>query len=130
MAYANPEDRKSYGKRWRAENQDKQNEYARTWRKNNPEKQKELQRKASLKKLYGITLEEYDALSEAQNHVCAICKLPEQRLNKRLHVDHDHTTDEIRGLLCSNCNTGIGLLKEDPKILLQAVEYLETKDGE
>ena len=60
-------------------------------------------RKWSLNKRYGITIEEYDALLESQNFGCAICKMP-CPTGKRLAVDHDHHTGEIRGLLCYRCN--------------------------
>ncbi len=60
-------------------------------------------RKWSLSKRYGITVEEYEDLLKSQDGVCAICKMP-CVTGKRLHVDHDHMTGEIRGLLCYRCN--------------------------
>jgi len=78
--------------------------------------------KHHLKRTWNLTLEDYDALLESQNGGCAICgALP---INRRLSVDHDHETGEIRGLLCSNCNTGIGLLGEDLTRLASAMNYL------
>lgn len=76
---------------------------------------------------YGITLEEYDRLYEKQSGVCAICHLPQSSTrNSRLCVDHDHQTGEVRGLLCSDCNRGIGLLKDDYRILNNAADYLRA----
>jgi hypothetical protein len=72
--------------------------------------------------VYGLTVAEYDALLEAQGGGCAICGRPPGR--KRLHVDHDHETDAIRGLLCSPCNRAIGLLRDDPEVARRAAEYL------
>jgi len=77
---------------------------------------------SALKKLYGITLAEYEAQKEFQGRRCAICKNPPQKI--RLAVDHDHKTGKLRGLLCSNCNTGMGLLKDDAELLERALEYL------
>lgn len=83
-------------------------------------------RAVNLKGAYGITLDDYEALLTAQGGVCAICRQPSV---KNLHVDHDHATDAIRGLLCANCNTALGLLADDPARLLDAVAYLTSARG-
>jgi hypothetical protein len=84
---------------------------------------KERQRK------FGIIPERYSELSESQNGACAICKQPETatRLGKvkALAVDHCHQSGAIRGLLCADCNTGIGKLKENIDIFKSAIQYLE-----
>jgi hypothetical protein len=63
----------------------------------------------------------------AQKGCCAICGVHQNERSdgKDLAVDHDHETGEVRGLLCTNCNTGIGQLQEDPEVLLKAIEYLK-----
>jgi recombination endonuclease VII len=66
----------------------------------------------------------YSKLLEYQNGVCAICK--EAPNGKKLALDHDHTTGEIRGLLCSSCNWGIGWLKDNTQTLKLAIQYLEN----
>lgn len=86
--------------------------------------------KNRLATVYKITLLEYNNLLNNQNEVCAICKNPEKVKNNmgkiiRLGVDHDHKTDKIRGLLCTNCNRGIGYLKENIFILKNAIKYLK-----
>lgn len=85
-------------------------------------------RRSNLKKLYGITVEEYDALFEKQGGVCAICGEPETLVKRgqlyRLAVDHDHETGAVRGLLCSSCNRGLGLFKDNPDVIARALEYL------
>ena len=81
-------------------------------------------RSSNLKRLYGITSEEFDLMVENQNGVCAICgENGDGQL--MLNVDHDHETGQIRSLLCGNCNRGIGQFKENSKICFLAGEYLE-----
>jgi len=91
------------------------------------------ERKASkakwkLKARYGITVEEYNSMLEAQNHRCAICGIHNDDLPDSLCVDHDHTTEEVRGLLCRSCNLAIGNMRDNPRLLLKAADYL-TKLG-
>lgn len=82
----------------------------------------------NLKSKYGINLEQYICMFKKQNGLCAICNEPETcvRAGKvmSLSVDHCHTSGDIRGLLCNDCNRGIGLLKDDAKTLLKAYEYI------
>lgn len=66
-----------------------------------------------------MTLEDYEKMSDLQNGKCAICGE-----KKELHVDHDHETGMIRGLLCGNCNRAIGIMKDDKNLLIKAIEYL------
>jgi hypothetical protein len=73
-------------------------------------------------KAYGITKAEYEKKFFDQDGKCAICAKPSMRY---LHVDHDHNTNAVRGLLCSNCNTALGLLDDDHGTLKKAVLYLE-----
>lgn len=86
-----------------------------------------------LEQSFGISLAEYGEMLVAQNGVCAICKQPETHMRngkvKALAVDHDHKTGAIRGLLCFDCNTGIGKLKDDPEVMRSAIQYLERKTG-
>ena len=84
-----------------------------------------------LKAAYGITLADYNRLLAQQQGKCAICgnaHVPGNtaRNGKRLHVDHCHESGRVRGLLCSNCNLGIGNLQHDETILLKAIEYLRA----
>ena len=73
-----------------------------------------------LKRRYGITAEEADAMLAAQDGLCAIC-----RTAPAAHVDHDHDTGEVRELLCFNCNGGLGQFKDDPGALRAAADYVE-----
>lgn len=81
-------------------------------------------RNYKLKKDFGITIDQFDALAVQQNNLCAICNKPQLEHKKYLSVDHCHKTDKIRGLLCEACNLGLGHFKDDIELLLKAVNYL------
>lgn len=87
-----------------------------------------IARKSALKSKYNMTLEEYEILFNNQDGLCAICQKREKQ-NKLLAVDHCHKTGKIRGLLCSVCNTAIGKLNDDPKLLDKAARYLRAHGG-
>jgi hypothetical protein len=91
-----------------------------------PAKRYAYARKEMLRKKYGLTVEEYLAMAEAQGQVCKICKQPETDKYGMLHVDHDHATNTVRGLLCTQCNTGLGKFRDDPELLRSAIAYLEA----
>ena len=76
------------------------------------------------KRTYTISLGQYNELLALQNSCCDICKQP-CSTGKRLAVDHCHTTNKVRGLLCSRCNQALGVLKDDINILKEAIKYLE-----
>ena len=73
---------------------------------------------------YGISLKEYNELNKIQNGCCAICGKSEQENKRKLAVDHCHTTGRVRKLLCANCNTALGLVKENKETLILMVSYL------
>lgn len=77
---------------------------------------------------YGITVEEYAAMFDKQQGTCAICHNPSQR--NHLAVDHCHTTNLVRGLLCDKCNFAIGLLEDNPEYLTRATAYLNLSKGQ
>jgi hypothetical protein len=124
------------GRRYHAANKDKIREARKTYRKNDPERFRKYNRdwaKANPDKIlekwlirkYGISLSEYKALLKNQNGRCAICETRECATGNRMAVDHDHVTGAVRGILCKACNTGIGGLRDDPKLLLKAINYLK-----
>lgn len=76
---------------------------------------------------YGITIDQYKEMQEKYNHRCAICGKHQDNEHRYLAVDHCHATGEIRGLLCSMCNKGIGLLKDSTTICTNATRYLQTR---
>ncbi|MDE2098582.1 MAG: endonuclease VII domain-containing protein [Patescibacteria group bacterium] len=71
--------------------------------------------------LYGVSVEFLRNLYADQDGLCPIC---EEELPGAWHVDHDHATGEVRGLLCGRCNTGIGWFNESPEALVRAITYL------
>lgn len=100
--------------------------YQKAWRQKNPEKVKN----ADLKKHFGITLDEYRKMSEAQEHKCAICQEPEKAVDalgveRFMAVDHCHSTGKIRKLLCAVCNKALGGFRDSPALLRKAAEYIE-----
>lgn len=102
-ARANPELRKQVYARSAAKNPTYQREY---W----------------LRKKYGLSMEDWQAMLDSQNGVCAICSLEDK--NGNLHVDHCHATGVIRGLLCGPCNKALGLFRDRTDNLDNAITYL------
>lgn len=88
-------------------------------------------RRVSLKTLYDITLEEFDALLLSQGSCCAICgrDTPGTK-RKQWHVDHCHRRDKVRGVLCHHCNVLLGNAKDSWIVLLNAIHYLFAHEEE
>jgi hypothetical protein len=109
---------------WHAMSPDRRKEKAaarKIWTANNKDKI----RNADLKRKYGITLTQYKEILLNQDGECAICESTDPRGHGDFHVDHCHSTGAVRGLLCSDCNLAIGLLKDSPKLVRYALNYLE-----
>ena len=129
--YLCKECRRAANKAWRAANKDKVKEInlrSKDRRKNyyNSGKGVESSRRAHLKRKFNMTLEEYNVMSEAQDHKCYICGKSEMNnKNKVLCVDHNHETGAVRGLLCGLCNTGLGNFLDNKERLIKAIKYLE-----
>lgn len=97
-------------------------EYWVEWRHKNLDKCKS----ADIKRKFGITLVEFEAMMAAQNGICLICEVEFWTLNIRdVAIDHDHVTGKLRGILCRKCNTGIGMMNDDVNVVKRAVKYLE-----
>lgn len=82
-------------------------------------------RRIKLYKNYGISLEDYSKLEDFQKYSCAICNKNKNNLNRGLFVDHCHTSKNVRGLLCNDCNLSIGFLNDDVNLLNSAIKYLK-----
>ncbi len=109
-------------KNWRVKNRSEYNNYAAMWRAKNPGRQHQME----IKRRYAMSLEEYNALLVKQECKCVICGYQHDpsRQRGRLYVDHCHKTKGIRGLLCSNCNKGLGCFADRTELLTKAIEYL------
>ena len=115
----------AYEQQYYQDHKDSHREYVRNWRNENRDKVREYKLKAR----YGITPAEYQKMYEEQNGVCAICEQPETLLHqngntRRLVVDHNHETDEVRTLLCTSCNLMVGNSLDNPELLEKAAAYL------
>ena len=131
---------RAYAREWVARNPEKHRAYTEKYRQANwpaIREKRRLQRRKdrelglsnqwiwSLRNKYGIEPEDYLAMVARQNGKCAICRRESPRSSsRRLFVDHCHSTGRVRGLLCSPCNSAIGLLREDAKLFYNAVRYL------
>jgi len=89
---------------------------------------------SQLRHNFGITLDDYNKILEKQDHKCAICHISLEEFtsqHKKFNyfvVDHNHTTGKIRGLLCSNCNTALGMLNDNINNLYMAINYLQFSE--
>jgi len=130
-------------KEWWARNPDRKRGYeakrvrdpeqVRRWRSNRKTRIAEEDPRYHLRqglRTYGLTLEQYDTLVEVQGGRCAICReapTGRNRNERRLHVDHDHVTGRVRGLLCLMCNRGIGMLRDRADLAQSAADYLRRQ---
>jgi hypothetical protein len=110
---------------------DERVQYAAQWRARNPDYS--LRQRTTV---HGITIIQYQDMLALQDHRCAICRTDDPGGHGNWHIDHDHSCcptskkscgECVRGLLCSRCNTGIGLLGDDPDRLLEAARYLRDR---
>lgn len=115
----NPDKVSAYRTMWGKKNKDKIRKYKSDWVARNPGKDLN----SRLMYTRGITLDDYNNMLTAQRGVCAICKKISND-GRRLCVDHCHSTNRVRGLLCTYCNTAIGLFKDDVTLLSNAIKYL------
>lgn len=129
-------------RRWASRNRDSEAERARQWRENNRERSREYQRgyyhasggkevhtarrrDAFRQSAYGISPAEFQALLASQGGKCGVCQTPEPRGKSTWHVDHDHTTGIVRGILCITCNIALGMMHDDAARCRAAADYLE-----
>jgi Zn finger protein HypA/HybF involved in hydrogenase expression len=106
-------------KQYRKANKKKHKEYLKTWYSNNPD----YDRRRNIEKTFGISLEEYDKYFEDAS--CGMCGRKDS-----LVLDHNHEPRYIRGVLCSTCNSGIGLLRDNKELCLRGVEWIEKGEKE
>lgn len=105
-----------------SDNEYKQTQHQIHYQKNKP-KQLAKSRKQRLRK-YGLTEDDYNKMLVAQDYKCAICKSNKPGGRGRFHVDHCHKTGKVRKLLCTRCNTMLGMVNDDITILEAGIDYL------
>lgn len=93
------------------------------WRDENPEKYKKSQLRQRRKREYGLSDEDMEIKLESQNYKCVICS---EKIDWNCHVDHDHVSGNVRGLLCPSCNLGLGMFKDNLDSLNNAILYLRN----
>jgi hypothetical protein len=120
--------RKEQYKEYYKKYKEKSSEYYKTRMLKNPQKVKEGWIRGGLKKRFNMTLEEYNLILEKQENKCFICRTDVSLTGKRLHVDHDHKNGKIRGLLCNQCNLGLGAFKDNIELFKKAIEYLQINN--
>lgn len=140
MPYKNPEDKKKsdsdrykrnkqkilkQAKKYRELYKEERYNYNKNWVMSNKEKAIDNQ----LRIKYGISLEEYNKKKEENNNCCEICGKHESDFSRRMCVDHNHHTNEVRGIICHHCNTALGHVFEDETILLTMINYLRKYNG-
>lgn len=121
--WRNPQRENERGKRWRAANPEKYKACKERWNKAHPEAVLRHARRARLLWEYGLTHEQYQQMLERCGGLCEICREPMPK-GGNLNVDHCHARNKVRGLLCDNCNRGLGAFRDNTELLARAIEYL------
>jgi Autographiviridae endonuclease VII len=135
-AYDKERDRRAYDKERYHNNPDRKVAVKaaarRRWFNLTPEERKKWygnrtplsRRKEHLKGRYGLTLEQWEAMFNAQGRRCAICGSVDSGWSRAWHTDHDHETNQVRAILCHRCNRTLGQLNEDPLLFQAFIDYL------
>jgi hypothetical protein len=105
------------------------------WRDRNPDYHKNRYRSRKehwkfyyLLKRYGVSRERYEVLLRELGGRCPICGTDKPGGSGTWHVDHNHETGQVRGLLCNDCNIGLGAMKDSPDVMRRAILYMEERD--
>ncbi len=135
MPQKTKEQRAEYHKAWRKKTIDARRAYGKAYYEKNKDKKKEYYeanlpaiKSYKLSGKYGITLDDYNEMFIKQDGKCAVCGNHQSEIKTALAVDHCHSTGKVRGLLCGNCNRGIGMLKNDIENLRCAILYLNKRN--
>ena len=117
---------KEYKKEYYEKNKEQIATYVKKYREENKEEITIKKEEYRLKSKYGITLTEKNVLLQKQNNKCKICLV--EFSNVTPNVDHCHITNKVRGILCGSCNRGLGIFKDNTKLLTKAINYLEENN--
>ena len=118
-------ERNARSRQYYKDHKDERRKYSSKYYKEHSKEQAQRSYIFKLKKDYGLTELEYNNILLKQNNCCAICGIEVNKLNRRPSIDHNHTTNKVRGILCLSCNHLLGNAKENINILLSAIEYLK-----
>lgn len=99
------------------------------WENKTKEERDTINRKTRLKYYYGLSVDEYEQMLAAQDNKCYICGTEEGYNGKKLYVDHCHSSSKVRKLLCQHCNSGLGMFRDNPELLIKAAEYVKQHDS-
>ena len=133
------EKQKEYFKQYYLKNRERFLKKAREYKLKNPnqykkylerygyEKFSNMQRKSYLKRLYNISLEEYEKKLKEQNNCCAICNRHQSKFKRKLAIDHDHKTGKVRDLLCAGCNVDVSVVEDRLEVLLKYLNKHKEK---
>jgi hypothetical protein len=124
---ANPEPAKQRVREWQLANAERYQENQRRWKESGGKSRSD--RRSHLKRTFGLTPDQYDVMLQRQGGTCLICEQP-PAARQWFDIDHDHRTGRARGLLCRNCNQGLGSFREDPFLRAAAAGYLIMWDEE
>lgn len=119
---ANPEKLRAQSRRYYEKHRDQVRARSKARRVAHPANAALAQKKKDLRRLYGISFDEYERMLVSQEYRCAICRAHQDDCT--LCVDHHHDSGAVRGLLCSSCNSAIGLLHESVAACASAMDYL------
>ena len=114
-------------KKWRIKNKLKASKTSKEWALNNPERSRLLKLKSYLRRKYNITVEEFEKRKKAQQNRCLICEKVFV-LSSQTHVDHNHSTKKVRGILCTRCNFIVGMVENEGDIILKSIEYIKRHE--
>ena len=129
MGRVDPARKREYNRAYYRQNRERMIEAGRAWAAANPERHRFTQKRSRLMRKYGLSFEEYTALLARQEDRCAICRTDVTEPFPSFVVDHDHATGRVRGLLCNQCNLGLGHFDDDVARIRSALHYLEAADG-
>lgn len=144
LAHLLPEERtarrRKYRKAYKAAHPGRHNAQVSDWQRRNKEKRKAINQRywvnASVKqktkvrlRQYGLTVDAYEAMLAGQGGRCLICRRAFSDGKVISHIDHDHKTGNVRGILCHSCNCGLGHFREDIAVMVAAIKYLKKSEA-
>lgn len=99
------------------------------WESRPKDEKDTINRKNRLKYYYGLTVEDYQQMVKEQDEKCYLCGNEDNYNGKPLYVDHCHNSGKVRKLLCQHCNSGLGMFRDNPELLIKAADYLKEHSG-